>query len=176
MALPTLFPDISPVDELLETYFLGNDCNVIRIENEPLDELASEEGDMESSQLLWPKLSIDFDAPSFEPQTAHPEQSSSQKITEEDLINLPIQDLNKRLRRLPKPEARELRKRRRSLKNRGYATNCRQRRAALKESLQAQNQRLKDQLREIKQSLNETMEDRDSYKKKWESLQRFYQL
>ena len=170
MARPVLFDDISPMDELLDTYFADDDCSSSCIQSLPLEELVSEKWEMESFPSS-PHLSIDLDASSNGSQSPRNVEDPSKQINDDDLVNLPIQDLNKRLRNLPRAAAQKLRKRRRSLKNRRYATSCRQRRTALKESLQTYNQRLKVQLGEIKESLNKTVKDRDAYKNKYERLQ-----
>ncbi|XP_044175500.1 transcription factor MafG-like [Acropora millepora] len=109
-------------------------------------------------------------------QRSHQERLSFiTTISDEELEKMPIQDLNKHLRGLPKTEAQMLRKRRRILKNRSYATSCRQRRVASDESLKEQNQRLKDQLREIKEILRKTIVDRNLYKSKCERLEGLFQ-
>ena len=175
MARPGLFPDISPMDELLDAYFVDDVCSSSCIQSLPLEELVSEKGDLECYFPSSPHPSVDLDASSSESQSPRNVEDCSEQINDEDLVNLPIQDLNKRLRNLPRFEAQKLRKRRRSLKNRRYATSCRQRRTAVKESLQTHNQRLKVQLGEIKENLNKTMKDRDAYRNKYERLQRFTQ-
>lgn len=164
-----LFRDFPPMDELLDTYFPDDDCSFNSARDHHFDELVSKDGDMESFE--WrPPLSSDHDTSSTEPQCPQSVQDSIEHINDEDLINLPIRDLNKRLRNLPKAEMQKLRKRRRSLKNRTYATRSRQRRTDEKEGLKTQNQRLRVQLRETKANLKNVMLDRDSYKNKYESL------
>ena len=169
MDYPTLFPD-----DLLDIYFSEDDCSSNCFQNHHLEELVSERGDMESFLKSPPRLRIDLDSSFTEPQSPQSKQDSSEHITDDDLINLPIRDLNKRLRNLSKDAVQKIRKRRRSLKNRGYATSCRQRRAAVKESLKTQNKRLEAQLRDTKKRLSESVKERDSYKSKYESLHKVY--
>jgi len=47
------------------------------------------------------------------------------EITDQEIANLPVQELNKLLRNVPREEAARIRKRRRNLKNRGYSLSCR---------------------------------------------------
>lgn len=167
-----LFADISPMDEILERDFTDNDGISSWLQSHCLEELFSEKDDMEDTLSQSP-LSAES-ALSSEPQNPQSLQDSSQQITEDELMKLSIRDLNQRLRSLPKDEALKIRRRRRSLKNRAYATSCRQRRTALKESLQTENQRLKDQLREAKYNLCIAVQDRDSYKKEFDKLNKVY--
>lgn len=169
-----LFPDISPMDEILERDFSSDVCSPDWSQNHRLGDLVSEEKNIENILL---QTTLDFDAfetestTSSEPQSPANFQVCNDLFTDEELINISIRVLNKRLKDLPKSEAKTIRKRRRSLKNRGYATTCRQKRTALKESLEQQNQRLKMQLQEAKQNLCSALKDRDMFKRKYENLQ-----
>jgi len=170
-----LFPDISPMDEILERDFTSNVCSSNWSQSHSLGDLVSD--DMENL-FLQTRLNLDgFDSASTinsEPSSPQNFQDYSELLTDDDLMKLSIRDLNRRLKKLPKAEAHKIRKRRRSLKNRGYATSCRQRRTALKESLEIQNQRLKAQLREAKESLCTAVKDRDMYKTKFEQLNKIF--
>lgn len=98
----------------------------------------------------------------------------SEQITDLEIATLPIRELNKRMKNLPQAEVLQIRKRRRSLRNRDYATNCRRRRAAVKESLLTENQRLQDQLRAANEVLSRAVKERDSYKRKFSELHKAY--
>ncbi len=63
-----------------------------------------------------------------------------------DLVNLPLRELNKRLRALPKQMAYNMKKRRRTLKNRKYAQNCRSKRLEQKSEMEIQNHHLKSEI------------------------------
>lgn len=163
----------SPVDELFMKHLIENQS----IENVllPEEELASdnEYSDLENILSQTQLNGLDLDAwstTSNGPQSPHELQDSDKHITDEDLMNLPIRELNKRLRCLPKEEVKVIRRRRRSLKNRGYATSCRQRRVRMKEVLETQNQRLKSQLREVKEKLTSVTKERDTFKSKYDQL------
>ena len=98
----------------------------------------------------------------------------SEQITDLEIATLPIRELNKRMKNLPQAEVLQIRKRRRSLRNRDYATNCRRRRAAVKENLLTENQRLQDQLRAANEVLSRAVKERDSYKRKFSELHKAY--
>lgn len=176
MEYPSLFPDISPIEELLDIYFSQNEqSNLSYIQNHQLEETTGEKSDMETFPDGWqPHLSSEVYSSSTTPQRQAEVQKSIENITEEDLANLPIRELNKRLRNLRSDEAQKIRKRRRSLKNREYATSARRKRTAIKVSLTTQNQRLSAQLRQTKEILSETVKERDSYKNKYENLKKVY--
>lgn len=167
--------DISPMDELLEKHFPDDQYISNWIQDYSSDELEGGENYMDLERILSQTRldDLDFDASSTissEPKSPKNLQDCSEHITDEEIINLPIRVLNKRLRNLPKWEIQKIRKRRRSLKNRGYASSCRQRRVAIKEGLETQNQRLKMQLTETKEKLNTAVKERDTYKTKFEQL------
>ena len=170
-----LFADITPVEELLETFFTDNDRPSNWIQNHSLVELLNEKDDGENT-LSQSQLSsgCNESAIGSTPQSPQSLQEFNQQISDAVLTKLSVRDLNQRLKCLPKAEAQTLRRRRRSLKNRAYATSCRQRRTALKDSLQTENQRLIEQLQEAKEHLCKAVKDRDSYKKKFDQLHKAY--
>lgn len=84
-------------------------------------------------------------------------------ITDEQLISLSVRELNKLLRNYPKEQKTMLKQRRRLLKNRGYAQNCRNRRLSLQKLYCEENKRLKEMLEAM------TVE-RNLYKTKYENL------
>lgn len=169
-----LFPDISPMDEILERDCSDNDRTSSWIENNCLQELFSNKGS--TSSFLQPALNLEGaeSAKGSDPRSLQRLQDRSQQITDDELTNLSIRDLNQRLRGLPREVAQKIRRRRRSLKNRVYATSCRQRRTALKESLETENQSLKDQLCQAKDNICTVLKDRDCYKTKFDQLSKVY--
>lgn len=92
------------------------------------------------------------------------------EISDDDLRNLPVKKLNQKLRDLPKNEAVKMRKRRRSLKNRGYALNCRNKRVNENEELQITNTKLLREVEKIKDELSKAIKERDTYKQKYERI------
>jgi hypothetical protein len=72
------------------------------------------------------------------------------KMTDRDLINATVKDLNKRLTGCSHATINRLKRCRRTLKNRGYAKNCRIKRLYLRNELERANAHLKAQVDELK--------------------------
>lgn len=85
------------------------------------------------------------------------------RVTDAELVRLSVRDLNQKLQSLSKEQRKQLKKRRRLLKNRGYAQTCRTRRICQQKTLQDEN----DSLRKL---LSEVAEERNMYKTKYENL------
>ncbi len=75
--------------------------------------------------------------------TSNPEQIV---LTEEELANMPVKDLNVLLRGLPESEVLKLKQRRRTIKNRGYAQTSRSKRTKLRVVLEEEKGTLEDEL------------------------------
>jgi hypothetical protein len=83
----------------------------------------------------------------FQRSHAHQEAYDLAGILDDyELVNLPLRELNKRLRYLPKQMAYGMKKRRRTLKNRKYAQNCRSKRLEQKSEMEVQNCHLKHEI------------------------------
>ncbi|XP_076449180.1 uncharacterized protein LOC143285668 [Babylonia areolata] len=93
------------------------------------------------------------------------------EISEDELISLPVRELNKRLQGYPKDQVAHLKQKRRTLKNRGYAQNCRSKRMVQKHELESTNKGLCDEIHKLKKQLMETSRERDFYKQRCEALQ-----
>ena len=92
-------------------------------------------------------------------------------MTDEQLRDVPVCELNGRLRDLPAEEAEQIRRRRRCLKNRSYAASSRLKRMREQDVLQKQNERLKEELLKAKAEQASVIKDRDMYKRRSECLQ-----
>ena len=97
-------------------------------------------------------------------ETREARSGRSQYITDEELVELSVRDLNRRLQGLNKSEVQRLKQRRRTLKNRGYAHNCRNRRIMVKEELQTENDKLRTIISELQRKLSHVTRERDQYK------------
>ena len=84
-------------------------------------------------------------------------------VTDEELVQLSVRDLNRRLKHLNKEEKAKLKQRRRLLKNRGYAQTCRSRRIGNQKTLLQEN-------RKLKELLHKSTIDKNLYKTKYENL------
>ena len=96
---------------------------------------------------------------------------NSKEITDEEITSLRVTELNKRLRNVPWDEAARIRKRRRNLKNRGYALTCRLRKQQEQEDLINENTSLKKQLEDGKWKLLKLWKEKELYKRKYLQLQ-----
>ena len=98
-------------------------------------------------------------------------QNSITQISDEEIKNLGVRELNKLLRDMQPEEAAIIRRRRRNLKNRDYALICRQRRLQLHEDLINENKLLKRQLEDDREKLRKVVLERNTYKRKLLQLQ-----
>jgi len=103
-----------------------------------------------------------------------PSTRNVKEITDQEIANLPIQELNKLLRNVPWEEAARIRKRRRNLKNRGYSLSCRLRKQREQEDLINENTSLKKQVEDGKWKLLKTCKEKEAYKRKYLQLQKCF--
>lgn len=92
------------------------------------------------------------------------------KLTDDYLEKISIQDLNKKLRRLPKELREKFRRRRRVLKNRKYALKCRLKGAERENKIAKENEALELELLQAKEELKKVAEERDEYQLKYTQL------
>merc|ERR1719318_1382028 len=78
-------------------------------------------------------------------------------ITDEQLVLKPTKDLNKMLKStgLPKDDVNKIKQKRRTLKNRGYAASCRNKRELEEESLKVELENLQRDISDLKRSSSE---------------------
>lgn len=97
-------------------------------------------------------------------------------ISDEALLNLSVKDLNKLLKSLSSDDRNKLKKRRRILKNRGYAANCRTKRLSQKEILQLKKEQLEIDVRH-KGHQNELLKLKlNSIKERFSDLQTYAKM
>lgn len=81
--------------------------------------------------------------------TSYPTSYSDDLLSDDLLTTLSVRELNKRLHGFPREDVSRLKQKRRTLKNRGYAQNCRSKRLLQRQELELTNQSLKEDLRAL---------------------------
>ena len=84
-----------------------------------------------------------------------------------------VRDLNQHLRGLSKEEILQLKQRRRTLKNRGYAASCRVKRVTQKEELEKQKAQLQQEVDKLANENASMRVELDTLRSKYEALQTF---
>ncbi|XP_045193957.1 transcription factor Maf-like [Mercenaria mercenaria] len=118
---------------------------------EPLMEMIKDEiptppeSPMEQTEMT-PASSVNSLTPRRRRKDTYTPSTSECELEDEDLVTLPVRELNKRLQGLSKDEIQRLKQKRRTLKNRGYAQNCRSKRMHHKTQLERTNNSLLDQI------------------------------
>lgn len=87
-------------------------------------------------------------------------------INDELLMTLSVRELNKRLHGCPREEVVRLKQKRRTLKNRGYAQNCRSKRLQQRQDLEATNRTLQAELSRLRIDLAKVTQERDLLKQR----------
>jgi uncharacterized small protein (DUF1192 family) len=87
-------------------------------------------------------------------------------LNDDALMSLSVRELNKRLRGFPQEEVVRLKQKRRTLKNRGYAENCRSKRLQQRHELEVTNRNLQAELHHLKLQLRRVAQERDDYKQR----------
>lgn len=91
-------------------------------------------------------------------------------IDDDTLVTLSVRDLNLRLKSYPRDEVVKLKQKRRTLKNRGYAQNCRSKRVLQKTELELNNRKLETEINTYKMKLQEALQELDMYKRRYENI------
>lgn len=99
----------------------------------------------------------------------------SQVITDDDLVTLSVRDLNRQLKNsgLTKEDIIRMKQRRRTLKNRGYAASCRNKRLEVKGGLEGERQRVISDMKRLKDSNNQIREEVLDIKAKFDDLKKY---
>ena len=93
-------------------------------------------------------------------------------LTEEQLVSLTARDLNRICREMPEDVVKQLKKRRRTLKNRGYAYNSRVRRVTQKTALETERDDLRLQIQQLSDRCKHLEREADQWKRKAQTLER----
>ncbi|KAH8333742.1 hypothetical protein KR059_002912 [Drosophila kikkawai] len=83
-------------------------------------------------------------------------------INDDMLTTLTVRELNKRLHGCPREEVVRLKQKRRTLKNRGYAQNCRSKRLHQRHELEKANRQLNQDLHRLKVEYSRVCQERDA--------------
>lgn len=95
-----------------------------------------------------------------------PLSPQSSFIDDDELVSLPVRELNRRLQGCPKSEVQRLKQKRRTLKNRGYAQNCRSKRMQQKNELETTNKSLLQKIADLKRQLSTSVRERDFFRQR----------
>lgn len=106
-----------------------------------------------------------------------PDLEASRIISDEDLVHIEIKELNKKIKEkgVSKELAVRLKQRRRTLKNRNYATSCREKKDAEISSLEQERNRELEELRELEEENNRIRERVTSMARQYNRILEFAQ-
>ena len=140
------------------------------------DKIAAADDDERYVQDLFdgvnPEVNNNDDDATSESEGESVSPREAKEISDEKIKNLRVKELNKLLRNIPSEEAAKIRKRRRNLKNRGYALSCRLRKQREYEDLINENILLKKQLEDGKWKFLKVWNEKEAYKKKYAKAKR----
>lgn len=117
-----------------------------------------------------------LDSPPSSPTSL--KSKTPQVVCDSDLVSLPVRELNRKLKTLQLNQAAisQIKQRRRTLKNRGYAHNCRQRRHLLRSELQTTRSGMASKIDAMSQAIVRLEEERNVYKERLERLENKLQV
>ena len=93
------------------------------------------------------------------------DQTKDENLDDADLLQLSVKDLNRRLQGMPKAQVVRVKQKRRTLKNRGYAQNCRQKKQVQRKGLEGSISGLEAEIRRLKADLEKMRKERDEARK-----------
>lgn len=95
------------------------------------------------------------------------------EVSDDQLIRLTVKDLNRLVKGMTRDEVLKLKQRRRTLKNRGYAANCREKRVSQKEELESDREQLKAEVDRLQHENDIVRMELTAMQSKFDSLQTF---
>lgn len=98
--------------------------------------------------------------------------TSAEAVSDTELANMSSRSFNLLLQSLSKPEARALKRRRRTVKNRSYAATCRLRRVEQQRDLKHESDRLREELRIATEQLNEVRRQLVDYRSEIDQMRK----
>lgn len=96
----------------------------------------------------------------------NPSSIGDDLISDDLLMTLSVRELNKRLHGFPREDVTRLKQKRRTLKNRGYAQNCRSKRLQQRQELEITNRSLQDELHMLQLQVARVTHERDVLKQR----------
>ncbi|CAG5122562.1 unnamed protein product [Candidula unifasciata] len=102
-----------------------------------------------------------------------PSKHNHMTISDDDLVSLSVKELNRLLKGLTRDEVSKLKQRRRTLKNRGYAANCREKRISQKEELETEKDLLRAEVNRLQRENDIVKMELNSLRSKCEALEQF---
>lgn len=108
----------------------------------------------------------------YEKESVGPKRrsQSAEEISDDELISLPVRELNKLLKGAPRSVMASLKQKRRLLKNRGYAQKCRTRRVQQYKFLSEGNKELYREINYLRNLVESCKMERDGFQEKYEKL------
>lgn len=94
-------------------------------------------------------------------------------ISDDELVSLSVKELNRLLKGLTRDEVSKLKQRRRTLKNRGYAANCREKRISQKEELETEKDQLRAEVNRLQRENDIVKMELNALRNKCEALEHF---
>ena len=88
------------------------------------------------------------------------------------LVTLSVRELNKRLHGYAREDVVKLKQKRRTLKNRGYAQNCRSKRLVQRQDLESNNRALASNSDRLMRDADDARRAAEMYKMEWEKVKR----
>ena len=137
---------------------------------EIIPSICSDASDEDSSPLPSPGLPMARPVRQTKGYRGKISVSGLLEIDEEELVTMPVRELNRRLQGCPKDEILRIKQKRRTLKNRGYAQNCRSKRMMQRFELEKDNTSLQGELSHLQQQITRLTQERDMYKRQCELL------
>ena len=100
-------------------------------------------------------------------------QTLDTSISDDALISLSVRELNRMLKGLPPNDVKVLKQRRRTLKNRGYAANCREKRLTQKEELEMEREALRREITHLRTANDDMQRQVGHWQHMYAQLQTF---
>ena len=99
--------------------------------------------------------------------------TSANQISDDNLVSLTVRELNRLLRGLTKDDISKLKQRRRTLKNRGYAASCREKRISQREELEVERSVLRREVDRLQRENQDVRQELGQLQEKYQALKSF---